>query len=48
MLCVRDRLGYTALTVKGDVVENFWVRTSTETNETNIVRVLPKTTLPAR
>lgn len=36
MLCKRDRLDYTALAVKDDVVENFWVRASTKTN---IVRV---------
>lgn len=35
----KDRLDCTELTVKDDGVENFWVRTSTKTNGTNIVRV---------
>lgn len=35
----RDRLSYSELTVKDEVVENSWVRTSTKTNETNIGRV---------
>lgn len=33
VLYIRDRLGCTTLTVKNDVVENFWVRTSTKTKE---------------
>lgn len=38
MLYIRDGLDYTALAVNG-VVENFVVRTSTKTNERNVVRV---------